>query len=678
MKTCNLTRNYSIASLVGIVVVAITLVYFYQSMAVKALMEREGQSNSDLARTIGNTLWPKYADFVWHADGIPLEQLAALPVIEQIRKDILHKIHGLRVVKVKIYDMQGLVVFSTQASQIGDNKRDNTGFKSARAGRDASEIIFRDTFSSFEGSIYDRNLVSSYVPVRRSFDQPVEGVFEIYSDVTPLLADIDNTRNRILVIITAMMLVLYLFLMVIVRRAHLQLQAHEVVQQREQRQRVDYLEYHDEVTGLLNRKGLLRQMQHYVMEERISNVGLGVVALKLLNLNNISGGLGHQRVMQLLRLAAERVKTCATGSHNLSHLDSSEFILVAENLFSESELDFIVDKLINLFAEPFNIDGKSVTLTIAIGMDSSWEDGDKSCEYQLSNALLALSECVAAPGKQSLRYEQSMELKKQEYLNLEVDISQALQRREFMLYYQPKIDVESGEVAGMEALVRWEHPNRGLVMPGGFIQLLEERGYIVELGQWILREACTQCRRWHDEGHDGLRVAVNVSLKQLVSKNFIEVVSTTLKQSGLPPQFLELELTESILAEETEAVGELLQQLKSTGVKLSMDDFGTGYSSLSYLMHFPFDYIKIDRTFIRDMMHNRNHAVLTSAIVTMAKSLNLGIVAEGVETPQQLARVREMGCDEVQGFYFSQAVTAASFPEVLADINSSQASATRH
>ena len=238
MKTCNLTRNYSIASLVGIVVVAITLVYFYQSMAVKALMEREGQSNSDLARTIGNTLWPKYADFVRHADGIPLEQLVALPVIDKIRQDILHKIHGLRVVKVKIYDMHGLVVFSTQPSQIGDNKRDNTGFKSASAGRDASEIIFRDTFSSFEGSIYDRNLVSSYAPVRRSFHQPVEGVFEIYSDVPSLLADIHNTRNRILVIITAMMLVLYLFLMVIVRSAHLQIQAHEAVQQRDQPLRV--------------------------------------------------------------------------------------------------------------------------------------------------------------------------------------------------------------------------------------------------------------------------------------------------------------------------------------------------------------------------------------------------------------------------------------------------------
>ena len=676
LKTCHLTRNYSIASLIGIALVSITIVYYYQSLAVRALMERESDSNSDIARTIANAFWPKYADFVRQAGAVPPGELAALPVIDQIRQDIQHRVEGLRVVKVKIYDLKGMVVFSTQAAQIGDQRGGNTGFLSARAGRAASEILFRDTFSAFEGSIYDRDLVASYVPARRSFDQPVEGVFEIYSDVTPLLADIDNGSNQILVIITSLMLVLYLFLLVIVRRAHVQLQAHEVVEQREQQQRLDYLEYHDEMTGLLNRKGLLRQLHHYALAERVSSTGLGVVALKLLNLNSISGGLGHQRVIHLLQLAAERLKSCAAGSHNLSHLDSSEFILVVENLFSESELEFIVDKVLSLFGEPFTIDGKSFTLTIAMGFDASW--GDKSSECLVSNAQLALGECQSRVGTQALRYDEGMELRRREYLNLEVEISQALQRHEFVLYYQPKIAALSGEVVGMEALVRWQHPQSGLVLPGGFVPLLEERGYIVELGQWILQEACKQCQRWHQEGQEGLRVAVNVSLKQLLSSGFVEGVATALQQSGLPPRALELELTESILADDTVAVGELLRQLKALGVVLAIDDFGTGYSSLSYLMHYPFDYIKIDRSFIRDMMHNRDHAVLTNAIVTMARSLKLGVVAEGVETPEQLARVREMGCDEIQGFYFSQAVSATLFSAVVADINAAATAATRH
>ncbi len=674
-KVCNLTRNYSIASLIGIALVAVTLVYYYQNMAIEALLERESQSNSDLARTIGNTIWPQYSDYIWMAGSTPAEKLATLPVIEKIQQDILNKVQGLRVVKVKIYDLKGLVVFSTQTGQIGSNKFDNGGFQSALHGKAASEISFRNTFSSTEGEIYDRNVIASYVPMRRGFDQPVEGVFEIYSDVTPLLSDIDSTSRRILMVITTLMLVLYLFLMLIVRRAHRQIEAQERLQQSEQRQLVDYLEYHDEVTGLLNRKGLLRQIRHYLSAERIEGVGVAVIAIKLLNLSSISGGLGHQRVLHLLRLAAERLKSCASGTQNLSHLDSSEFVLIVENLLSENELEFLVEKISHLFSEPFTIDATSVSLAIAIGADCSW--GGKSHDTLVNSALLALGECQQQD-KHYLRYEESMELRKRENLNLELEISQALQRHEFTLYYQPKIDLRSGEVRGMEALVRWCHPQRGLVMPDGFIRLLEERGYIVELGQWLLLQACEQCQRWHADGHEQLRVAVNVSIKQLQSRGYVQSVADALEQSGLPPQFLELEMTESILADDTEVVLAQLQRLKALGVQLSIDDFGTGYSSLSYLMHFPFDHIKIDRSFIRDMMHNRNHAVLTNAIVTMAKSLKLGVVAEGVETPEQLKRVREMGCDEVQGFYFSQAVEATRFTDVLSSINTAGSMELRH
>jgi diguanylate cyclase (GGDEF)-like protein len=674
-RVCNLTRNYSIASLIGIALVAVTLVYYYQNMAVEALVERESQFNSDLARTIGNTLLPLYSDYIRMAGSTPAKKLSTLPVIGQIQREILNKVQGLRVVKVKIYDPKGLVVFSTQPDQIGSNRFDNPGFQSALHGKAASEISFRNTFSSFEGEIYDRNVIASYVPVRRGFEQPVEGVFEIYSDVTPLLSDIEESSNHILMVITTLMVVLYLFLMLIVRRAHRQIESHEQLQQREQRQLVDYLEYHDEVTGLLNRKGLLRQMRHYLSEERIDGVGVAVIAVKLLNLSSISGGLGHQGVLQLLRLAAERLKSCSSGTQNLSHLDSSEFVLIVENLISQSELEFLVEKISHLFSEPFTIEGNSVTLAIAIGADCTW--GGKGHDSLVNSALLALGECEQQ-GKHYLRYEESMELRRRENLNLEVEISQALQRHEFTLYYQPKIDLQSGEVRGMEALLRWQHPKRGLVMPAGFVQLLEERGYIVELGQWLLQQACEQCQRWHADGHQQLRVAVNVSIKQLQSRGFVQSVADVLEGSGLAPQFLELELTESILAEDTEVVVALLQRLKALRVQLSIDDFGTGYSSLSYLMHFPFDHIKIDRSFIRDMMHNRDHAVLTNAIVTMAKSLKLGVVAEGVETQEQLNRVREMGCDEVQGFYFSQAVEAARFTEVLGSINTSDSAKHLH
>ncbi len=666
-RKCQLTRNYSIASLIGIGLVAVSIVYFYQTMALRVLMEREGQANGELAQALVNTVWARYADYVWFADSMPAQELATLPVVDDLRHDILHKVQGLRIFKIKIYNAEGLVVFATEEQQIGENRASSNGFRAARAGSVASEIILGDYSTDYvEQDPQHRNLVATYVPVRRGEGQPVEGVFEIYSDVTTLLQDIDAAGRQILVVVTSLMLLLYLFLLMFVRRAHQMIETHEAEQQRVQQQRLDYLEHHDEVTGLLNRKGLLRQMQHYTRIRPNSKVGLGVVALKLLNLDVVSGGMEHLRVTRLVRQAAERISRCAASSSSLCHLDSSDFVLLVENLFSEEELSFIVGKLGSLFAEPFEVDGKSVSLAVVMGFDASW--GEIGSESLVNNALLAMSECEMA-GEGALRYEPAMESRKLEYLNLEVDITQALQRNEFMLYYQPKVSIATGQVTGMEALLRWHHPQRGVVGPGDFITLLEKRGYIVELGHWLLREACRQCQLWRTAGNDGLRVAVNISLKQLLSGDFVEIVHEALSQSGLPPQALELELTESILVEDMAAIGGLLHQLRELGVVLSIDDFGTGYSSLSYLTHLPFDTIKIDRSFIQGMMQQHEHAVLTRAIVTMAKSIGLKVVAEGVEDAQQLARVEEMGCDEVQGYYFSPGVSTAAFAGVVAQIN---------
>ncbi|MDH5784481.1 MAG: bifunctional diguanylate cyclase/phosphodiesterase [Chromatiales bacterium] len=671
--TSNLTRNYSIASLAGIVIVAVTLVYFYQHLATHSLTQRESQFNSDLARTLGNTIWTKYSNFFWHSSEMSADELSSSRVIEQIERDIRNKTLGLRVLQVKIYNLNGKIIFSTHPSQIGDNEYDNRGVKAALTGRTISEVSFRDSLSSLEGEIFDRNVITSYVPIRRSFDQPVEGVFEIYTDITPLLADVDKTSSQILLVITALMMVLFLFLMLFVRRAHMIIRSHEEAHEIEQKQRIDYLEYHDEVTGLLNRKGLLRQIHHHLTTEHIEGVGVGVIALKLRNLSAISGGLGHQRVIHLLRLVSGRISSCATGTQNISHLDSSEFVLIIENLISETELDFMVDKLSQLFAEPFVLDHSSITLSISIGADCSW--GGKSHEALVNSALLALTECKVK-NRQYVRYDESMELSRIESLTFEVEISRALQEHEFALYYQPKINLTTGEVSGMEALVRWHHPKRGVLSPNSFIGLLEERGYIVDLGNWLIEEACRQCKRWHNDGQSNLRVAVNVSLKQLQFPGFLQSVVDAIEISGIEPRYLELELTESMLADDTEVILDVMKNLKKMGVLLSIDDFGTGYSSLSYLMHYPFDYIKIDRSFIRDMMHNRDHAILTNAIIAMAKSLNLGVVAEGVETQQQLHRVREMGCDEVQGFYFSQAVEPRKFMYVVSGINEAAADVT--
>jgi len=667
-RSCRLTRNYSIASLIGIALVATALVLFYRHLATESLMEQEGQANSDIARTLANAIWPEYGAFIRSAGSLAPAQLRQREELARLRHELMQKMQGLRVVKVKIYDLEGIVIYSSRAGQIGDHKGKSNGFRIARNGRVISEIIYRDQFSAFEEEIYDRNLVASYIPIRRGFDAPVEGVFEIYSDVTPLLHDIGQTGYHIALVVSALMLLLYLFLLLFVRRAEGMIQRYNEEQQSLQQARLDYFERHDELTALHNRSGILHALRSAQQRSLGIDTALGVMAIKLLRFKDINDRLGHHIGDRLLCAAGRRIVASAPGGDAVGRTDGDEFMMLLDNLLSRKEVDFIATKLQGMFAEPFNIDGHRISITPAIGVCLS-EGEEYTVEQLLMNAGSALSVAKLSPSRRYVVFDTQMDSEKQERFELEQELSLAVAQQQFVLHYQPRVSAHSGRVAGMEALMRWQHPERGLVMPVQFIGLLEESGEIVNLGGWLLQEACRQCRRWHDEGRE-LRVAVNISLKQLHAENFLYLVSEALESAALPPQYLELELTESILAEDMARSSELLRQLKRIGVSLAIDDFGTGYSSLSYLMHFPVDYIKIDRSFIRDMIDNREHAALTNAIIAMGKSLRLAVVAEGIESREQLEFVLQMGCDELQGFYFSRAVEEQACGEVLATIHS--------
>ncbi|MBI3570968.1 MAG: EAL domain-containing protein, partial [Gammaproteobacteria bacterium] len=248
----------------------------------------------------------------------------------------------------------------------------------------------------------------------------------------------------------------------------------------------------------------------------------------------------------------------------------------------------------------------------------------------------------------------------------------ALQNREFMVYYQPRVNTAAGTMVGAEALLRWQHPSRGLVMPDSFIPLLEDTGLVIPVGEWVLQQACRQCRRWHDAGHDSLSVSVNLSMKQFRAGSLLGSVRHALVESGLPPRFLELELTESVLVDDAEQALGLMRELKDIGVSLSIDDFGTGYSSLNYLRRFPIDLLKIDSSFIRDVVRNRGDAAITTTIAVMAKSLRLGILAEGVETRDQARFLKTIGCHEMQGFLFGPAIPSEDFGAQLGTLDVSK------
>lgn len=659
-----LTRNYSIASLVGIVLVAIALGFFYRTIAVRSLIEHETLSNVSTAQSLSNSLWPTYANFIARAASLAPSELTHQPVLADLHKDVLQKIRGLRVVKVKIYDMDGLTVYSTNSAQIGEKKDNNIGLQKARAGETVSDMVFRDHLSTTEQVVLNRNLLLSYIPIRSSPGGPVEGVFEIYSDVTPLVVDIERTEYRVFGVVSFLLFLLYYFLLMIVRRADRIIRSHENAERRAQAEQIHYMAYHDPLTGLPNRALFKDRFQHAIAVAERTGKSLGVMFIDIDRFKVINDSLGHEGGDSVLVEAAKRIRTCLRASDTACRLGGDEFTVILESLPSVEDAAQAAERLLKKFTEPMKIGGREIIVTTSIGI-AVYPGATKDIQRLLKYADVAMHKAKESGRNCHVFYTQEMEVHAQESLEYELGLRHALQNGEFRLYYQPRVNTATASVTGAEALLRWQHPERGLVLPDNFIPLLEDTGLVIPVGEWALREACLQGRRWHDAGHDSLGVSVNLSMKQFRAGTLLGCVREALKVSGLPPQFLELEITESVLVEDVEQALALMNELKKIGVSLSIDDFGTGYSSLNYLRRFPIDLLKIDGSFIRDVTRNRGDAAITTTIAVMAKTLHLGLLAEGVETREQARFLKTIGCHTMQGYLFGEPVAADRFESLL-------------
>jgi EAL domain-containing protein (putative c-di-GMP-specific phosphodiesterase class I) len=328
------------------------------------------------------------------------------------------------------------------------------------------------------------------------------------------------------------------------------------------------------------------------------------------------------------------------------------------------DIGMVMQKITACYARPLNAAGSEFFLTMSIGVTLFPHDGDDP-EVLLRNAEAAMYRASEQGGDSYQFYSAEMSAMASEHLALETGLRHALERNELLLHYQPQVSLETGAVIGMEALLRWQCPKRGLVPPAKFIPLAEETGLILPIGEWVLRTACAQTRAWHEAGFRGLRVSVNLSARQLREPDIVDAVSRVLSETGLEPRFLDIELTESLLVQHTEATHATLSRLHELGVSISIDDFGTGYSSLSYLKRLAIDVLKIDQSFVRDISTDQNDAAIVRAITTMARSLGVRTIAEGVETAEQLDYLRRHGCDEMQGYYFSKPLAAVDFTSLL-------------
>lgn len=438
----------------------------------------------------------------------------------------------------------------------------------------------------------------------------------------------------------------------------------DITARRQAEQHLRFVANHDGLTGLPNRSMFYQRLNAAIARARRNGDRLAVLFIDLDRFKNINDTLGHDLGDGLLKEVAARLRALLRGTDAIARLGGDEFVVLLESLQQSEDAARVAQKILAAMAQPFMVESRELLLTASIGISTFPNDGLDSSSL-LKNADIAMYR-AKDQGKNTFQfYSAQMNLHTVERLSLETSLRWALEREEFVLHYQPKIDLRSGRAVGVEALVRWQHPDMGLVSPATFIPLAEETGLIGPIGEWVLAQACAQCRAWLDQGLPPLRMAVNLSASQFARSDVLPQVMGVLKRTGLTPRMLELEITESTVMKNAEHSREVLHQLKARGIGLAIDDFGTGYSSLGYLKRFPLDSVKIDRSFVLDLPDDQDNAAITQAVIGMAHSLGLRVVAEGVETEAQLAFLRHHGCDEAQGYCLSPPLPAEAFADFL-------------
>jgi diguanylate cyclase (GGDEF)-like protein len=449
--------------------------------------------------------------------------------------------------------------------------------------------------------------------------------------------------------------------MLIARHRH-ENRLEELVKQRTAE--LNHLAYHDTLTDLPNQILFQDRISQRLGMEQPSGQSLSMLLLSLDRFKKVSDTLGNALANRLLREVAERLTINVNEGDTVARFEGDEFAVLLTRIRGTEDVVETINRINEALNEPFMLDDQELYITASIGISHSPGDG-RDASTLLKNAGAALYRAQELGGNNYQFYRVGISAKARQRLALENRLCQAMERKEFEVYYQPQMDTNSRQVVGMEALVRWQHPDFGLVLPAEFIPLAEDTGLIVPLGEWVLRTACVQSKAWQKAGFARLSLAVNLSARQFQQQNLSQAVIEILQETELNPHDLELEITESSIMKNADSATRTLNELKAMGVKISIDDFGTGYSSLGYLKRLPIDILKIDKSFVRDVITDPDDASLVLAIVTLAHNLRLKVVAEGVETEEQLRFLHLLRCDEWQGYLYSKPLPAGAFEELL-------------
>jgi len=686
----NLSRYFSTVSFILIVLAAGVLGPLYQKLSMQQMQDLAEGRNVAMAQVFENSLHDPLAALMSDSVGRDIKFLKQSTETGHLHANVLDLMRDTAVIKVRIYNRLGSTVFSTDITQIGESRLDNPGFRSAISGAVASELTHRNSMDAFEGTLAEVDVLSSYIPIRGK-DHAVEGVFELYQNVTPFVAQL----NRSLWIVTAGVVVvfalLYLMQFLVVRRAQgiledqegrikaardtLEIQVaartdelkrtntqleSEISERRQAQSKLNYLAYHDPLTGLANRRCFIERLDESLLESARRNERMAVLFIDLDQFKQVNDSLGHGVGDELLVSVASRLSEHVRLIDMLARLGGDEFICLMEAVRSQDEVELLAREILAAFEFPFKLGDHELFLTASVGISQSPSDGD-SVLTLMRNADTAMYRAKALGRGNFHFYTPEMTRDAQERIQMENLLRRALDKGELSVHLQPQVGTHSGRLLGAEALVRWNSPELGQVMPMRFIPLAEDSGLIIGLGNWVLRETCRQVMQWRMSGFNLPQVAVNVSVKQLERQEFIDVLGQILDETGMEPSRLKLELTESVVMAVGGDAVDLLERLRDLGISLSIDDFGTGYSSLSYLKMLPVQQLKIDRSFVEGIGKNPGDEAIIRTVMELARSLGFEVIAEGVETAEQSDFLGDLGCEQLQGHLHGRAVAPAEF-----------------
>jgi len=451
---------------------------------------------------------------------------------------------------------------------------------------------------------------------------------------------------------------------------------HDITIQKRAEEQIAQMAYFDVLTNLPNRYLFKDRLNQAILYAEKYKKLLAIIYLDLDEFKRVNDTFGHNFGDKILQAVSDRLEKSIRKIDTLSRIEGEglettvarlggdEFTILLRELKENKDASRVAQRIVDLFSQPFHIENRLIFITTSIGMALYPNDG-QDVDTLLKNADTAMYHAKEKGRNHFQFFSEHMNIEVLERFSMENSLRNAADKKDFQLYYQPQFDSSTGRIIGVEALIRWMHPEKGMLLPDTFIPISEDSGLIMPIGSWVLRTACEQNKAWQIEGFPPIYVTVNISGIQFRQKNFLESVAQTLLDTGLEPQYLELELTESILMEPTETTFNTLNELKATGVRIAIDDFGKGYSSLGYLKRLPIDTLKIDRSFVHDIISNPDDRAIVRAIISLARSLNLKVIAEGVETHEQLSYLQEQGTDGIQGFLLSEPITPNSFTQLL-------------